>query len=160
MAKFTIGHGLDDYIKQLGEVAENTGKWTGQAIFAGAEIVADEIRKQIQALPVQEGSAKHGTRRNPSAVEIQGMLDGLGVAKKRVTNGFSNVKIGMDGYNSHVTDKYPQGHPNAMVARSILAGTTFMNRIPFVDQAVSAVRAAAEDKMREVIEQGIEDTMR
>ena len=160
MAKFTIGRSLDDYLDRLGQLDKISEKYIGEAIYHGADIVADEIRKQIEALPVQEKPAKKGQRRNPTQVEIDGMLAGLGIAKKRVANGFSNVKIGMDGYNDHVTDTYPRGHPNSMIARSIEAGTSFINRIPFIERAVNAVREAAEDKMREVIEQGIEDTMR
>lgn len=160
MAKFTVGHGLDEYLADLNKLETVSGKYIGEAVFNGAAVVADEIRKQIQSLPVQSGPAKHGSRRNPTQAEIDGMLAGLGIAKKRVVNGFSNVKIGMDGYNSHVTEKYPKGHPNAMVARSIAAGTSFINRNPFIERAVNATRDRAEEVMRETIENGIEETMR
>jgi len=159
VAKFTVGRGLDDYLKDLQKLEVKTGKYLGQALYEGAKIVADEIHKNIASLPVQNTPAKKGQRRDPSQVEIDGMLDGLGIAKKRVANGYSNVKIGMDGYNSHVTEKYPKGHPNAMVARSIMTGTSFINRHPFVERAVNAVGGKAEDKMREIIENGINETM-
>ena len=159
MAKLTVGTGLTKYLEQLGNLADRADGMAGRAIYEGAKIVADQIRSNIQALPVQDGTPRTGTRRNPTQVEKDGMLAGLGVAKKQDDGGFINVKIGMDGYNSHVTEKYPKGHPNAMIARTINAGSTYMNRIPFIDNAVRATKAAAEKAMEEVINEGIEETM-
>lgn len=159
MAKFTVGKGLDDYIAKLGDLEYRADGLAGRAIYEGAKIVADKIRSNIEALPVQVGSPKNGARRDPTQVEKDGMLAGLGVAKKQVSDGFINVKIGMDGYNEHVTPKYPKGHPNSMIARTINAGSTWMNRHPFINNAVSSTKKAAEEKMKEIIENGIEETM-
>lgn len=159
MAKFIIGKGLDDYTNDLKSLNEEAGRYIGQAIYEGAKIVTDQVRKEIDSLPVQNGPVKRGERRNPTKAEVDGLREGLGIAKKRIDNDFVHVKVGMDGYNSHVTQKYPKGHPNAMVARSIEAGTTYMNRIPFIRRAVNATRAEAEEKMREIIEQGISEKM-
>lgn len=158
MAKFTVGKGLEEYLEKLGNLQDISPGLAGRAIYEGAKIVADQIHANIQALPVQTGPVKG--RRDPYQDEVDGLLAGLGIAKKRVEDGYINVKIGMDGYNSRVTEKYPKGHPNAMVARSINIGTTFVNRHPFINQAVRSTKAAAEEKMKEVIENGIEETMR
>ena len=158
MAKFTVGKGLEEYLAKLGNLQDISPGLAGRAIYEGAKIVADQIHANIQALPVQNGPVKG--RRDPYQDEVDGLLAGLGIAKKRVENGYINVKIGMDGYNSRVTEKYPKGHPNAMIARSINIGTTFVNRHPFINQAVRSTKAAAEEKMKEVIETGIEETMR
>lgn len=159
MAKFTVGKGLDDYISLLGNLEYRADGLAGRAIYEGAKIVADKIRANIEALPVQNGPVKNGARRDPTQAEKDGMLAGLGVAKKQVSDGFINVKIGMDGYNEHVTPKYPKGHPNSMIARTINAGSTWMNRHPFINNAVSSTKKAAEEKMKEIIENGIEETM-
>ena len=160
MAKFKVGKGLTEYLEQLGNLSERADGLAGRAIFEGAKIVADQIHANIASLPVQNGPVKNGVRRDPTQVEIDGMLAGLGIAKKQVDGGFINVKIGMDGYNAHVTDKYPKGHANAMVARTINAGSTWMNRHPFINSAVNATKKKAEEAMKEVIENGIEETMR
>ena len=160
MAKMTVGKGLEEYLEKLGNLQEISPGLAGRAIYEGAKIVTDQIRANIQALPVQTGGVKKGERRDPYKEEIDGMLEGLGIAKKRVEDGYINVKVGMDGYNSRVTEKYPKGHPNAMIARSINIGTTYINRNPFITKAVRSTKAAAEEKMKEVIEQGIEETMR
>ena len=159
MAKFTVGKGIDEYLTQLGNLEYQADGMAGQAIFEGAKIVADKIHANIASLPVQNGPVKNGVRRDPTQVEIDGMLAGLGIAKKQVDGGFINVKIGMDGYNAHVTDKYPKGHANAMVARTINAGSTWMNRHPFIDDAVRATKKQAEETMKEKIEESIKETM-
>lgn len=157
MAKMTIGKGLDEYLSKIGNLEHMSPKIIGFATYEGAKVVADQIRANIQALPTSTSGG--GGRRNPTQVEKAGLLEGLGVAKHQVDGSFYNVKIGMDGYNAHVTERYPQGHPNAMVARSIEAGTSFMNRIPFISRAVSQTRAAAEDAMREEVDKQIKETM-
>lgn len=159
MAKLKVGNGLNKYLEQLGNLEYEADGMAGQAIFEGAKIVADKIRANIASLPVQDGPVKGGVRRDPTQVEIDGMLAGLGIARKQVDGSFINVKIGMDGYNTHVTEKYPKGHANAMVARTINAGSTWMNRHPFINDAVKATKKQAEEAMREKIEERIKETM-
>ena len=159
MAKFqTIGKGMDDYLASLGNLLYRADGIGGKAVYEGAKIVADKLRSNIEALPVHTGPVKGS--RDPFQVEKDGMLAGLGIAKMRNDGGFINVKIGMDGYDDHITDRYPQGHPNAMIARTINTGSTWMKRYPFINNAVTATRSAAEEKMKEVIEKGIAETMR
>lgn len=160
MAKFQIGKGLDDYIARLGNLEFKAPDVCGMAIYQGAKIVADQIRANIEALPVAESKSTKGGRRNPTQAEKDGMLEGLGVAKKQTDGSFINVKIGMDGYNSDVTAKYPNGKPNAMIARSIESGTTFMNRIPFISHAVSSTKAAAESAMKDEVDKQIAKIMK
>lgn len=160
MAKFNIGRGLDDFIALLGDLEFEARGQMGRAIFVGAAVVADEIHKNIEALPVQTKSAKKGKKRNPTQVEIDGMLQGLGVAKMQDDNGFWNVKIGMDGYNAHRTEQYPNGHPNAMVARTIESGNSYMNKIPFISRAVSRTRAKSEEEMKKQFEELVEKTVK
>jgi len=160
MAKWTVGKGLDDYIARLGNLEYKAPGVCGMAIYQGAKIVADKIRSNIEALPVAESKSTKGGRRNPTQAEKDGLLEGLGVAKKQTDGSFINVKIGMDGYNSDVTAKYPNGKPNAMIARSIESGTTFMNRIPFISRAVSSTKAAAEAAMKDEVDKQIAKIMK
>ena len=77
----------------------------------------------------------------------------------RDDNGFLNVKLGFEGYNSQVTTKYPGGQPNSLIARSVNAGTSFRQRIPFIDNAVNQTKGAAEQKMTETAEKAIGKAM-
>ena len=159
MAKFQVGAGIDNYIAQLGNLEFAAPGLVGQAIFEGAKIVTDQVRAEIEALPTAE-SKRVATPRDPTQVEIDGMLDGLGVAKKKNDSGYINVKIGMDGYNTDVTEKYPRGKPNAMIARSIESGSTVMKQNKFITRAVNKTKKEAEAAMKKVIEEGIEKIMK
>ena len=155
MAKMTIGKGMDEYLAKLGNLEFAAPGLVGQAIFEGAKIVTDQVRAEIEALPTAE-SKRVATPRDPTQVEKDGLLDGLGVAKKKNDGGYINVKIGMDGYNTDKTKKYPRGKPNAMIARSIESGSTVMKRNAFISRAVNKTKKEAEAAMQKVIEEGIE----
>lgn len=158
MARFTVGKGLDEYLAQLGNLEQRARPVIGLAVYEGAKVVADGMRKEIEGLPVDQ--TKGPGRRNPTQVEKAGLLEGLGVSKMRDESGFWNVKIGMDGYNENVTAKWPYGKPNAMIARSINAGTSFLRRIPFVSTAVRKTRKQAEAAMRAEVDKQISKIMK
>ena len=155
MAKMTIGKGMDEYLAKLGNLEFAAPGLVGQAIYEGAKVVADQVRAEIEALPTAE-SKRVATPRDPTQVEKDGLLDGLGVAKKKNDGGYINVKVGMDGYNTDKTKKYPRGKPNAMIARSIESGSTVMKRNAFISRAVNKTKKEAEAAMQKVIEEGIE----
>lgn len=152
MAKLTVGREIDRYIAQCEKLKFRVPEIAGRAIYEGAKVAVNQVRSNIVGLPVSENtSGRHG-RRNPTAEEKQAMLDGLGIAKKRNDGGFINVKIGFDGYDGHETDKYPQGHPISMIARSVESGTTFMTRNPFMARAIKSSKAAAIEAMQAEID--------
>lgn len=159
MARMIIGKGVDDFISQLGEMKYAAGGFAGRALYQGAKIMADALKAQVEALPVDDPSHRKKGRRNPTQVEKDGLIEGLGIARMRKENGSSNITIGFDGYNADVTEKWPKGKPNAMIARSINKGTTFVNRIPFKKQAVNASKEAAEAAMIEEIDKQIAEIM-
>lgn len=163
VAKLTIGKGLDEYIAKLGNLEFSAPEAMGRALYDGAKVVADATKSAIQALPVESASGQtsnnHHALRGLTAAEKQGLIEGFGVSKSQDDNGFVNVKLGVDGYNSHVTKKYPRGHPNLMIARSLERGTSFMRRNPIFSKTARAKKAEAERVMQETLDREIEKTM-
>ena len=160
MAKITFP-GLGNYELMISRLAQGTEHVAGKAIYAGAGIVADEIRKEIQSLPVVDG---YGTVEDPlpggvTRQQKEGLLDGLGISPMENDGGYLNVKIGFDGYNQTRTKRYPQGQPNQLVARGVESGTSWKQKKPFVRPAVNASRKRAEGKMAEVLDEGIKKIM-
>lgn len=149
MAKFQVGPGMDKYLSQLQNLEFQTDEMIGNAIYKGADIVADAIKANIQNLP---SSACTET-------EKAGLLSGFGIAKMQDENGYFNVKAGFDGYNEDVTKRYPRGKPNSMIARSIEGGTSWKPKHPFIGPAVRATKDQAEQLMAEEIEKQIKSTM-
>ena len=149
MAKFQVGSGIDKYMEQLRNL-EYTGRETiGAAIYKGADIVANAVKANIQALP--ESACK--------PVEKEGLNSGFGIARMKDENGYFNVKLGFDGYNADKMKKYPNGKPNSMIARSIEGGTSCKAKHPFIAPAVRATKDAAEQAMAEEVEKQIEKVM-
>jgi HK97 gp10 family phage protein len=149
VAKFYVGRGIDQYIEQLTNLEFTAHDAIGRAIYMGADVVADAIRANIQKLPATV----------VTNVQRQGLLGSLGIASMRQDGGEFNVKIGFDGYNAHVTKKYPKGHPNSMIARAIESGTSFSPKHPFVDPAVRATKDKAEKAMAEELNKELQKRM-
>lgn len=158
MAKIEF-KGLEEYQRKLKELsALSEERVIGAAIYDGAKIVADEVRKSIQSLPTDVGHAEK--KRGPTIEVRDALLQGMGVSPMESRNGFLNVKIGFDGYDSHPTPKYPNGHPIPMLARSVQNGTSFMYPNPFVKSAVSKSKNPAVAAMKKRIGQEIDKIMK
>lgn len=161
MATFQFG-GIDNYIKQLSKLQQSTKDGVvGKTVYAGAAVVADSVRRAIQALPVGDGRAQGGGLVDTVTLpQKAGLLDGFGISRMKDDDGFVNVKLGFDGYNSTRTEKYPRGQPNALIARSVNSGTTFRKKTKFVDKAVNSARKAAEATMDAACSREIEKIMK
>ena len=154
MAKFTF-KGLNEYARRLSKLGDQAERVAGKAIYAAADIVTDEIRTNIEAIPVlNKEDLKHHRRNGITQTAKDGLLDSLGIASmEKDAKGLLNVKVGFDGYNKVRTKTYPNGQPNALIARSVESGTSFMEPHPFVRPAVNKTRQAALTKMDDVIEE-------
>lgn len=146
--KFKAG---EDYAARLSKLAEREiDTVCGKAIYPGAAVLYAEVQAGIDSIPTDEG---YGTEEAPKsglkAAQKAGMKKSLGIAKMQDRNGFRNVKIGFDGYNTIKTKRWPKGQPNQMVARSIERGTSFLKATPFMKRAVSRAKKPATEAMSE-----------
>ena len=132
MAKITF-KGLEEYERLLSRLGKDSGRIAGMAVYQGADIVADAIRKNIASLPQRTGVTKRG------------LESGFGISPMQDDNGYRNVKLGFDGYNDN-------GVPNVLMARVFENGTSKVPKHPFVRTAVNATRKQAEAKMTEIID--------
>ena len=169
MAKLAVGNGLDKYVEELNKLAKNTSQVLGKSIYVGAGIVADEVRKNIEKIPVSN-SSRRGTQSDPidtiTSAQKTGLLRGFGISCLSTRDGITNVKLGFEGYNSQVattsvkakwTDKR---QANIMIARSVEGGTSFRRKHPFVAPAVRATRKKAEAAMAEQLDKEIKAAMK
>ena len=156
MAKLKF-KGLEEYEKQLLKLQSISRECIGKAIHDGAGVVADAVKQNIHAIPVDERHVKGGEMLTGiSKKQKAGLIDGFGIAPLQNDNGYLNVKLGFAGYNDVKTRSYPNGQPNSVIARSLNTGTSFRQRIPFVDNAVNASKAAAEQKMKDTFDKVLE----
>lgn len=128
-----------------------------KAVAAGAAIVADKIRDNLEALPDEQFRlldtfwgdffSEVPTGQKKDLVESFGLTP-----IQRDKNGFVHTKAGFDGYGSFPTNTYPQGVPNALVARAVESGSSVRDKTPFVRPAVNATRKEAVAAMEEVVD--------
>lgn len=161
MAKWIIGKGLNDYIAYLQKLNVITDEAISKAVYEMAKPVADAVRANIQALPTVTNAANIATYRKGysrlSEEERQGLLDGFGISPMQNDSGYINVKLGFDGYNSIKTKKYPNGEPNALIARVTESGSSYRQKTPFMRTAVNASRKEALEKGREAVDRVLGD---
>lgn len=160
MAKWTM-EGMSEYIAYLQSISGVTDEAIGAGVYAMAEVVADKVRDNIQALPTVSNEANIATYRQGysrlSDLEKQGLLEGFGVTPMQDDGGYKNVKLGFDGYNSIKTKKYPQGQPNVLIARVTESGSSYRQKTPFMRTAVNASRKEALEKGREAVDRVLGD---
>ena len=160
MAKWKNSPNLDRYLERLEHLAADPKEYIGEAIYDGADIVADAMRSQIASLPVAQTYAPEGTTLSTiTSVQKAGLLNGFGIASMRKDGDYYNVKLGFDGYNGQKTKAHPHGVPNSLIARSVCSGTSFRQKNDFVGRAVRATKAQAERKMELKLEESIRKIM-
>lgn len=153
--------GLQEYMEYLAKVKKNTPEIIGKIVYNMAEIVADEIRTNIDALPAvpdQEGlkAYKKKAKAPITVSEKKGLQEGFGITPMEQGDDFYyHVKLGFDGYNDLKTQKYPKGQPNVMIARSIESGSSVRDKHPFIRPAVNRARKKALEKAKEIIDEEI-----
>lgn len=164
MAK--IDFDTDGYMKAIESLSADTEEIVKSAIYKGADVVANAIRQNIQAIPIQEGDnglppvARDGEKLyGISRRQKADLLAGFGLSPMEESGDYVNTKAGFDGYGSVKTKKYPRGVPNAILMRSVESGTSFRDKHPTVRPAVNRSRKAAQAKMDETINQEIEKRM-
>jgi len=153
--------GFDELELQLSKLADP--ELAKDVVMAGAQPVADEIRKSIEALPedkfrrLKKGEVFIGVPRQ----QKQDLLDSLGIAPPDVDyDGNTNTKIGFDGYGKIPTKKYPKGVPNQLLARAVESGSSVRKKTPFIRKAVNKSKKLAEAEMQKKLDEKIEIIMK
>ena len=152
--------GMDELVTKLEKLTSlsDSREFVGRAIYEGAKVVKGAFVAGIGSIPVGNKYAKPGEKINTiTSVQKAGLMSGFGIARMRDNGGTYDVKLGFNGYNGQKTKKWPGGQPNAMIARSVVSGTSFRAKNDFIGRAARSSRAGAvkamESKIREQIEQ-------
>lgn len=155
MAKMTV-KGLDEYAMKLSRLGAQEGDIAKKAVYGGAKIVADEIKRRlVENLNDPASVSKAGTAMFKGKHRPTGsLLKSFGIAPIKVfKDGDTSTKLGFDGYDEH-------GVPNQLKARAMESGTSVLRPRPFVRPAVNATRSRAQAKMGEVVDEEIKKLMK
>lgn len=164
MATFKT-QGLDKYVAQLERLGKKTDTVISEAVYEMAKVVADEVKANLIALPsVPDTEGLKAFASTPqqkipiTKAQKWGLVRSFGIASLRNEGGFIHVKIGFDGYNEVKTKTFPNGQPNALIARSIESGSSTREKTPFLRPALAAARKQAIEAARVKFDEAIHDT--
>lgn len=147
--------GMDEFVNLCLKTDRTLTRVIGKSIYPAGKHMGNAIKKSLKNIKEDSGSHRHGLRKGPTSAQKKALIESYGIAKMHAGSNGYNVKIGFDGYNGIVTKKYPKGQPNAMIARSVNSGTSFMEAQPFMDATV----AKETDATVEIIKDRFENEM-
>lgn len=145
--------GIADMIASLQKLDDrNMEEIAGSAIYVMANEVANQVKTNIGALATSadkkyKGNAKYLIPED----QKQGLLESFGIAKMKAYGTEWNVKLGFDGYNGVITKTYPNGQPNALIARLTESGSTYRIKQPFFRPALNATKSSAKKLGEEAV---------
>lgn len=153
MAKIVMT-GMSEYIRELENVAWATSDICKAVVYRGAAVVADEIKAGIRGLRVVSdkdalAAYQKGVPTLISYTQKKGLLESFGVARIQESYGYVSTKLGFDGYNEVITNEWPNGQPNQLIARACESGSVAMIKQPFMRPSQNRVKNKALDAMRD-----------
>jgi hypothetical protein len=101
MAKMTV-RGLDEYARKLSRLGKESVGISRKAVYAGANIVAEEVKKRLEENPKDPTYVgKQPDILLKSDEQTGDLHDSFGIAPIGTDKaGNTNTKIGFDGYDS------------------------------------------------------------
>ena len=125
----------EEFALAISRLATGSEEISKKAIYAGADIIADKIKSNLEGVLSSEATGE--------------LVASFGVTPISLdSSGNFNAKIGFDGYDS-------KGVANQLKARVIESGTSKKQKHPFVRPAVNATKKQAVARMGEVIDEEI-----
>lgn len=143
-------HELEDITEMLTTLGT---KWEGtakQGLYEGAKVIKEELEREIDSLPSTKTSyypksalPLHRLR----DIEKKALKDGLRIFKMENEKDGVSVTIGFVGY----TDYKSKRIPNALIARSLVKGTSVQSKNNFVSRAFKRSKDKRNQAMTEKI---------
>ena len=157
--------GLEEYAQRLSRAMNNTESVCREAVYEMAKAVADQVKENLRALPSVPDAEnikawKNGEKSRLSRKQKKGLIESFGISSMKNDGGYINVKLGFDGYNDVKTQKYPNGQPNAMIARVCESGSSHMDKTPFMRRAVNQAKGEAIQRAQATIDRAISTEVR
>ncbi len=146
--------GLDEAAKLLEDLGATADDIMAKALYEGLAVMADGLKAEIRALPEDSGFKripKDPKRNVVGSHDKEDLISHLGISHFRSETGKIYARISFNGYGQVKTKKFPNGRPVVLIARSINSGSSVRVKHPFIKPAISKHKAAALDKMRQVV---------
>lgn len=154
-------YGFEELEAQFAAVGEAARPAAEKAIYKGAGIIADAVRKNINSLP-KDSFGHNKFQTGVSDAQKKALLGGLGITPIGDVNSIINARVGFDGYMSDFvsddairTKKYLKGLPVPMLANTVESGSEWRAKHGFTRKAVTANKAKALQAMSDEFDKEI-----
>lgn len=152
--------GLAETIAMLENLNANTDEILEKVVIEGASVTTDVMRAEIKNLKTTDEYGVKKKKRYADPDDVKGLLDSLGYTPTQSNISKIDSNVGFDGYNSNRTVKYPNGHPNRMIANAINKGTSFMHAQPFINRTKKKANDKCIESMQKELDQAINQITR
>ena len=154
MARSKRVKGGDDFSALLNNLAGDQAVVVMKAaVYAGIGALADALKSEVGALPVQSGympkNKKTGEIKKRNVVgtnDIEALKNGIGISRIQSDKDKADAVVSFNGYNGRPTKKYPKGVPLELIARSIESGSSVRQKNPFVRRTFNKSKTSSEQK--------------
>lgn len=146
--------GIEELSEMLTAMEERAPAVASKALYEGAGIMADEIRKgaaSIRTAPFKWASSSRGETRLPSPEELEIVQEAAAGIAKFNKNG-TEVDTSVGFRNAGYAKLKGKTVPIPKIVNAINSGTSFMKKQPFVRKAASQATPKALKAMRDCIE--------
>lgn len=148
--------GLAELSETLQKMGDDAQKVAASALYDGAGIMADEIKKTAETIQTAPFKYAREGQRLPSPEEKDIVVKaGTGIAKFDKDGDEVNTSVGYRkaGY----ADLNGKQKPVPLIVNSINSGTSFMKKQPFIRKAANSGGKRAMDAMKAKIESAFEN---
>lgn len=143
--------GMAEISELLEKMEQDAPKTASRALYVGAGIMADEIKKNVETIKTAPFKyAKEGSRLpSPEEKEIV-QTAAAGIAKFNKNGTEVDTSVGFQ--NAGYAELKGKMVPIPVIVNSINSGTSFMKKQPFVRKAANNAAPKAMEAMRQQIE--------
>jgi len=147
--------GMKEISEALDKLADGATKAASAALYEGAGIMADEIRKGADSIRTEPFQYTMNGKRLPSPEEKEIVMKAsAGIAKFNKNGTEIDTSVGFR--NAGYAELAGKQVPIPLIVNSINSGTSFMPKQPFVRQAAAKAAPKAMKAMIEKIETALD----
>lgn len=143
--------GLNEYVRKLEKVADLATEkiHLEKAVTEGASVVADETRKALDGLPVDNRPYVEGMRDGILQVQKTALIKSFGITETHESRNKIDRKTGVNKGTNKL------GQPNVTIARRLENGTSYMKKNKVFSRSSTKARSACLDAMEKSINDSI-----
>lgn len=142
--------GMTEINEMLSQMEQQASEVAAKALYIGAGIMADEIRKEAGNIKTGQGADRESAR-YATEEEKQIVLEAAaGIAKFRKSDDSVDTSVGFR--NAGYAELHGRSVPIPKIVNAINSGTSFMHKQPFIRKAKNSGGKKATKAMQEAIE--------